>query len=204
MQTEKYPKNDRKHQRKRGKKFLNVRRILFRRRQDKAAELPRRHAEIFRRQKKTAERRKQKRHWYAAHPATFFFGGKKKGKCGIAVRHNACINSQEDFIRFAALTEADEEVYCAGEWRTTSRICRPFPFALPTDLLREPCPMSSDLRPAATSSLFADALCCERRQGRLHLRLDLLPQGRDWLALLHGGAAHIGATAQCSQSGLCE
>lgn len=24
----------------------------------------------------------------------FFFGGKKKGKCGIAVRHNACINSQ--------------------------------------------------------------------------------------------------------------
>lgn len=55
--------------------------------------------------------------------------------------------------------------------------------------------MSSDLRPAATSSLFADALCCERRQGRLHLRLDLLPQGRDWLALLHGGAAHIGATA---------
>lgn len=94
MQTEKYPKNDRKHQRKRGKKFLNVRRILFRRRQDKAAELPRRHAEIFRRQKKTAERRKQKRHWYAAHPATFFFGGKKKGKCGIAVRHNACINSQ--------------------------------------------------------------------------------------------------------------
>lgn len=55
--------------------------------------------------------------------------------------------------------------------------------------------MSSDLRPAATSSLFADALCCERRQGRLHLRLDLLPQGRDWLALLRGGAAHIGATA---------
>lgn len=55
--------------------------------------------------------------------------------------------------------------------------------------------MSSDLRPAATASLFADALCCERRQGRLHLRLDLLPQGRDWLALLRGGAAHIGATA---------
>lgn len=55
--------------------------------------------------------------------------------------------------------------------------------------------MSSDTRPAATSSLFADALRCERRQGRLHLRLDLLPQGRDWLALLRGGAAHIGATA---------
>lgn len=55
--------------------------------------------------------------------------------------------------------------------------------------------MPSALRPAATSSLFADALCCERRQGRLHLRLDLLPQGRDWLALLRGGAAHIGATA---------
>ena len=55
--------------------------------------------------------------------------------------------------------------------------------------------MPSALRPAATSSLFADALCCERRQGRLHLRLDLLLQGRDWLALLRGGAAHIGATA---------
>lgn len=43
---------------------------------------------------------------------------------------------------------------------------------------------------------FCDtALYCERSQGRLHLRLDLLPQGQDWLALLCGGAAHIGATA---------
>lgn len=55
--------------------------------------------------------------------------------------------------------------------------------------------MPSPPRPAAAPSRFAAALCCERRQGRLHLRLDLLPQGRDWLALLHGGAAHIGATA---------
>ncbi|WP_297261591.1 hypothetical protein [uncultured Desulfovibrio sp.] len=94
MQTEKYPKNDRKHQRKRGKKFLNVRRILFRRRQDKAAELPRRHAEIFRRQKKDSGETKTKKALVCGASSHVFFGGKKKGKCGIAVRHNACINSQ--------------------------------------------------------------------------------------------------------------
>lgn len=55
--------------------------------------------------------------------------------------------------------------------------------------------MASVLRPAAMPFPFDNTLCCERRQGRLHLRLDLLPQGRDWLALLRGGAAHIGATA---------
>lgn len=55
--------------------------------------------------------------------------------------------------------------------------------------------MPSAPRPAAVPFRFAAALCCERHLGRLHLRLDLLPQGRDWLALLHGGAAHIGATA---------
>lgn len=35
----------------------------------------------------------------------------------------------------------------------------------------------------------------ERRQGRIVLRLDLYAQGADWLALLRGGAPHIGATA---------
>lgn len=35
----------------------------------------------------------------------------------------------------------------------------------------------------------------ERQCGRLHLRLDLYAQGADWLALLRGGAPHIGATA---------
>lgn len=96
MQTEKYPKNDRKHQRKRGKKFLNVRRavILFRRRQDKAAELPRRHAEIFRRQKRQQKDKDKKEGGMQRIQPRFLFSGKKKGKCGIAVRHNACINSQ--------------------------------------------------------------------------------------------------------------
>lgn len=36
---------------------------------------------------------------------------------------------------------------------------------------------------------------CSRRQGRLALHLALRPQGRDWLASLTGGQAHIGAVA---------
>lgn len=102
---------------------------------------------------------------------------------------------RRNFISFTALTEADEEVYCAGELADDITDVASLPLCPADKLLREPCPMSSIPLPASVPSLFDAALRCERRLGRLHLRLDLLPQGRDWLALLHGGTAHIGAMA---------
>lgn len=42
---------------------------------------------------------------------------------------------------------------------------------------------------------------CERGEGRLAVRLDLLAQGRDLLLLIGGGSVHAGAVAVASPAG---
>lgn len=42
---------------------------------------------------------------------------------------------------------------------------------------------------------------CERGEGRLAVRLELRPQGRDLLLLIGGGAVHAGAVAVASPAG---